>query len=79
MLTSDISKLVNLTSLFFADWVEDDIPNSISCLQKLKTMYVSVQGILGLGEGLATLENLGSLTILSEDVWFPKDMKVPEY
>jgi hypothetical protein len=78
-LTSDISKLVNLRVLKLdCNDTVDNIPDSISCLQKLETLFLEyASGITEVPVGLATLKNLACLRIIfCEDLRFPPNLQV---
>ncbi len=77
-MTPDISKLVNLEILTLTfNCLMEHIPESISCLQKLRCLHIEESPILGLPDGLATLASLVSLELTScEDVVFPSNLQV---
>jgi hypothetical protein len=81
-MTSDISKLVNLKVLNLTqNTVLDRIPESISCLQNLQTLYIEQSPITTVPVGLATLGNLRCLTIrdtflIGQPLQFPSCIKV---
>jgi hypothetical protein len=76
--TSDISRLTNLMDLALDTPYEiHGIPESISCLQKLKFLTLYGEGIDELPVGMAMLANLDSLIIhSSEDISFPPNLQV---
>jgi Leucine-rich repeat (LRR) protein len=81
-MTPDIRKLVNLKVLNLCqNTVLHCIPESISCLRDLQTLYIAGSPITKLPVGLATLANLRSLTIknnflILEPLQFPSCLKV---
>jgi Leucine-rich repeat (LRR) protein len=82
-MTSDISKLVNLRVLNLCqNTVLDRIPESVSCLQNLQTLYIEQSPITTVPVGLATLGNLRCLTIrdtsflIGQPLQFPSRLKV---
>lgn len=79
-MTSDISKLVNLTYLKFDD--SDDLKHmheSISCLQKLEVMYINGSSLTELPSGLGKLVKLSTFEIsTSGPLRFPPTLQVSE-
>jgi hypothetical protein len=74
-LTPDISKLVNLKTLMLQrNGALMDIPESISCLQKLEQLCVYGGQIDELPAGLAKLANLTSLDLAALDF---NDLRIP--
>jgi hypothetical protein len=77
-ITPDISKLVNLRFLHVS-WnpAIEYLPDSISCLQNLESLHLEDTSVTEVPVGLATLENLESLTFMWwKDVRFPPSLQV---
>jgi hypothetical protein len=85
-ITSDISKLVNLRVLSLEHSRElFSIPEAISCLQNMQTLHIEGTSITQVPLGLATLQNLRSLSIKDanhirhQPLKFPSCLKVTHF
>lgn len=77
--TSDIGRLVNLKTLFLGINAHTltHLPESISRLQSLELLTISLSNIQQLPDGLAALPNLAKLRIdFSPGVRFPPNLQV---
>lgn len=77
--TSDIGRLVNLTTLFLGinGHTLTHLPDPISCLQSLEHLTISLSNIQQLPDGLAMLPNLAKLRIeFSPGVRLPLSLQV---
>lgn len=79
-MTSDISKLVNLTTLIVGCSKSlECIPESLSCLQKLEAVNIRISQITDVPPGLARLANLSSLAFTDcGPLRFPPSLQVSD-